>query len=116
MLSELLRQADFKMLGRIGGQTFRCTVRRPVARRKLCERKFSAYTANAGPSTTGSSIASPLGTITAELDRVAPCFEVPASRINILDSPASFYKTLKVGVLLWGEELRALKLIRSFSG
>lgn len=85
------------MLGRIGGQAFRCAVRRPVARRNLCERKFSAYsTSSTSSGTHAPSAASPLGSITAELDRVAPCFEVPASRITILDSPASFYSTLKV--------------------
>ncbi|EAU30511.1 conserved hypothetical protein [Aspergillus terreus NIH2624] len=84
------------MLGRIGGQAFRCAVRRPVARRNLCERKFSAYsTSSTSSGTHAPSAASPLGSITAELDRVAPCFEVPASRITILDSPASFYSTLK---------------------
>ncbi|KAI9041656.1 CDP-diacylglycerol--glycerol-3-phosphate 3-phosphatidyltransferase [Aspergillus affinis] len=87
------------MFGRIGGQAFRCTARRPIARRKLCERKFSAYTASAAPSTTGASTVSPLGSITAELDRIAPCFEVPASRISVLDSPSSFYETLKQKIL-----------------
>jgi CDP-diacylglycerol--glycerol-3-phosphate 3-phosphatidyltransferase len=33
--------------------------------------------------------------ITIELDRIAPRFEVPASQITILDSPANFYSTLK---------------------
>ena len=104
------------MLGRIGGQAFRLSVRRPVSRRKLCERKFSAYTANTAPSTTGLSTASPLATITAELDRVAPCFEVPASKITVLDSPASFYRTLKVSIPLDGKESRARTLISSFPG
>ncbi|KAB8270232.1 hypothetical protein BDV30DRAFT_215483 [Aspergillus minisclerotigenes] len=83
------------MFGRVGGQTFRCVVRRPIGRRRLCERKFSAYTTSTSPSANASSTASPLGSITSELDRIAPCFEVPASRITILDSPASFYSTLK---------------------
>ncbi|KAF9890953.1 CDP-diacylglycerol--glycerol-3-phosphate 3-phosphatidyltransferase [Aspergillus nanangensis] len=82
------------MFGRIGGQAFRCVVRRPVARKKLCERKFSAYTSTTA-SPNAPSAASPLGSITAELDRIAPCFEVPASRITILDSPAAFYSALK---------------------
>ncbi|RHZ62333.1 hypothetical protein CDV55_102879 [Aspergillus turcosus] len=81
------------MFQRIGGNALRCAGRRPIARRRLYDRRFSAYTTNA--STVAPSIASPLGTITVELDRVAPRFEVPASKVTILDSPASFYSTLK---------------------
>ncbi|GIJ85538.1 CDP-diacylglycerol--glycerol-3-phosphate 3-phosphatidyltransferase [Aspergillus pseudoviridinutans] len=81
------------MFQRIGGNALRCAGRRPIARRRLCDRKFSAYTTNA--STVAPSSASPLGAITVELDRVAPRFEVPASKVTILDSPASFYSTLK---------------------
>lgn len=82
------------MFRRIGGHCFRCATRRSVtARGKLTGRKFSAYTSSnaAAPST-----ASPLGGITVELDRIAPRFEVSASQITILDSPSSFYQTLKV--------------------
>ncbi|KAL2814599.1 hypothetical protein BJX63DRAFT_420712 [Aspergillus granulosus] len=82
------------MFGRVGGHTIRCAVRSPVIRRKFWERSFSTHTPHAA-STVAPSSASPLGSITTELDRIAPCFEVPASRISILDSPASFYKTLK---------------------
>ncbi|PKX96849.1 CDP-diacylglycerol--glycerol-3-phosphate 3-phosphatidyltransferase [Aspergillus novofumigatus IBT 16806] len=81
------------MFQRVGGNALRCAGRRPIAPRRLYDRKFSAYTTNA--STAAPSSASPLGTITVELDRVAPRFEVPASKITILDSPASFYTTLK---------------------
>ncbi|PLB33817.1 CDP-diacylglycerol--glycerol-3-phosphate 3-phosphatidyltransferase [Aspergillus candidus] len=83
------------MFGRIGGQSLRCAVRRPWARRRLCncERKFSAH--HPGPSMAASSGVSSLGAIRTELDRISPCFEVPASNIIILDSPASFYETLK---------------------
>lgn len=85
------------MFGRIGGNTLRCAARRPAARRVLLyERKFSANTCHASSSSPASSVASPLGSITTELDRISPCFEVPASRITILDSPANFYNTLKV--------------------
>ncbi|KAF7597362.1 CDP-diacylglycerol--glycerol-3-phosphate 3-phosphatidyltransferase [Aspergillus hancockii] len=83
------------MFGRVGGQTFRCVMRRPIARRRLCERKFSAYTTSTSANANAPSTASPLATITSELDQIAPCFEVPASRIKILDSPATFYSTLK---------------------
>lgn len=88
-----LRQHQLVMFGRIGGQALRCAARRPVARGKLSGRRFSGQTAtNAAPT----SSPSPLGGITVELDRIAPRFEVPASQITILDSPASFYSTLKV--------------------
>ncbi|KAJ5995009.1 hypothetical protein N7481_001986 [Penicillium waksmanii] len=84
------------MFGRIGGQAIRCAVRRPVARRKVCDRRFSAHTtSNAAPA----AIPSPLGSITVELDRIAPRFEIPASQVTILDSPASFYSTLKSKIL-----------------
>ncbi|KAI9374918.1 CDP-diacylglycerol-glycerol-3-phosphate 3-phosphatidyltransferase [Aspergillus egyptiacus] len=81
------------MFGRVGGYSLRCVVRSPVARRKFWERSFSTHLPN--PTSTAASSLSPLGSITTELDRIAPCFEVPASRISILDSPASFYSTLK---------------------
>ncbi|KAL4870517.1 hypothetical protein BDV12DRAFT_55367 [Aspergillus spectabilis] len=82
------------MFGRIGGHTLRCCARSPVVRRKFWERSFSTSIPHS-TSTAAPSIASPLGSITTELDRIAPCFEIPASRITILDSPASFYTTLK---------------------
>jgi CDP-diacylglycerol--glycerol-3-phosphate 3-phosphatidyltransferase len=85
------------MFGRIGGQSLRCAARRPIARRKVCDRRFSAQT---GANTTAASAPSPLGGITVELDRIAPRFEIPASQITILDSPANFYSTLKVYLLL----------------
>ena len=59
-----------------------------------CERKFAAHPP--GPRMAASSGGSSLGAIRTELDRISPCFEVPASKITILDSPASFYETLKV--------------------
>lgn len=86
----------FPMFGRIGGgQALRCAARRPLARRKVCDRKFSAQTGpNAAPAAP-----SPLGSITVELDRIAPRFEISASQVTILDSPANFYSTLKVRCL-----------------
>lgn len=85
------------MFGRIGGPALRCAARRPVARRKLCARGFSGYT---GANAAATSAPTPLGGITVELDRIAPRFEIPASRITILNSPANFYSTLKVRSLL----------------
>lgn len=83
------------MLSRLGGQAVRCAIRRPVAQRRLCTRNFSGSTGANGAPTAGSA-PSALGGITVELDRIAPRFEVPASQITILDSPANFYSTLKV--------------------
>ncbi|KAL4919429.1 hypothetical protein BDW62DRAFT_178918 [Aspergillus aurantiobrunneus] len=82
------------MFGWVGGHTLRCAARSPVIRRKFWERSFSSHIPPS-TSTTAPSSVSPLGSITTELDRIAPCFEIPASRISILDSPASFYTTLK---------------------
>ncbi|OQE39891.1 hypothetical protein PENCOP_c006G04674 [Penicillium coprophilum] len=86
-----LRYSD--MFGRIAGQTLRCAGRRPAARRRLCTRQFSAHTG--AEAATTAPAPSPLAGITAELDRIAPRFEVPASQIHIIDSPANFYTTLK---------------------
>jgi CDP-diacylglycerol--glycerol-3-phosphate 3-phosphatidyltransferase len=80
------------MFGRIGGQALRCATRRPIARRNLPGRKFSHAAANAS----AAPAPSPLGGITVELDRIAPRFEISASQVTILNSPAQFYSTLKV--------------------
>ncbi|KAJ5663411.1 CDP-diacylglycerol--glycerol-3-phosphate 3-phosphatidyltransferase [Penicillium longicatenatum] len=79
------------MFGRIGGQALRCATRRPIARRNLPGRKFSHAAANAS----AAPAPSPLGGITVELDRIAPRFEISASQVTILNSPAQFYSTLK---------------------
>ncbi|KAL4928683.1 CDP-diacylglycerol--glycerol-3-phosphate 3-phosphatidyltransferase [Aspergillus undulatus] len=82
------------MFGRVGGNTLRCAARSPIVRRKFWERSFSTHIPPQ-INTAAQSSASPLGTITTELDRIAPCFEISPSRITILDSPAGFYTTLK---------------------
>lgn len=33
-----------------------------------------------------------------ELDRIAPSFKINGSQIQVLQSPAEFYETLKVGI------------------
>lgn len=84
------------MFRRVGGHALRCCGRRPFAGRKLPGRQFSAHsTSSATPQAT----TSPLGSISVELDRIAPRFEVPASQIRILDSPAAFFDTLKVSYI-----------------
>lgn len=37
-----------------------------------------------------------LGSVTSELDKLSPRFEVEPSQIQILKSPSDFYETLKV--------------------
>lgn len=96
------------MFGRVGGHTLRCAARNPVVRRKFWERSFSTQIPSSASAAAPSS-ASPLGSITTELDRIAPCFEVPASRISILDSPASFYTTLKVRMTPIVDEVSGVK-------
>ncbi|PGH01209.1 hypothetical protein AJ79_07980 [Helicocarpus griseus UAMH5409] len=84
------------MIKRIGVQALRFSYRRtpvPVPRRSI--RKFSSSYPSQAQASTPTSPASPLGGITAELDNIAPRFEVQASQISVLDSPATFYDTLK---------------------
>ncbi|KAL4966807.1 CDP-diacylglycerol--glycerol-3-phosphate 3-phosphatidyltransferase [Aspergillus stella-maris] len=81
------------MFGRVGGNSIRCAARSPVVRRNFFKRSFSSHLPPQ-TNTAAQSAASPLGTITTELDRIAPCFEISPSRITIIDSPASFYTTL----------------------
>lgn len=81
------------MFRRVGEHAVRCSCKRPIVQRQVATRKFSVYS---NPNSSIASTASPLGGLTTELDRIAPRFEVPASKITILDSPSSFYETLKV--------------------
>lgn len=87
---------DSIMFKRVGEHALRCSCKRPVVRRQVATRKFSVYS---NPNASVASTASPLGGLTAELDRIAPRFEVSASKITILDSPSSFYEILKVSTL-----------------
>ena len=60
------------------------------------------YTSGASPTATPGSEASPfavLGSITSELDRISPRFEIQPSQIQILKSPDQFYSVLKVRFL-----------------
>lgn len=60
-------------------------------------RRYS--TANAPPmaSSVPQSQASMLATITTDLDRIAPRFEMQPDQITVIQTPAEFYETLKVG-------------------
>jgi hypothetical protein len=48
-------------------------------------------------SSTPQSQASMLATITTDLDKIAPRFELEPEQITIIQTPAEFYQTLKVG-------------------
>lgn len=47
----------------------------------------------------GQSPAAPLSSITSELDKLAPRFDVSADDIQILQSPSEFFETLKAKIL-----------------
>lgn len=113
----------FVMFRRIGGHAIRCAGRRPAARRKAFpERGLSGHShyttassggagANGSSSVPASTAGSPFGSVTVELDRIAPRFEISASQITILDSPASFYGTLKVRQFRSAKDGKAFGLI-----
>lgn len=60
-------------------------------------RRYS--TANAPPMASSAlqSQASMLATITTDLDKIAPRFEMQPDQITVIQTPAEFYETLKVG-------------------
>jgi CDP-diacylglycerol---glycerol-3-phosphate 3-phosphatidyltransferase len=90
------------MFSRAGGLILQCSSRRQVfIRKEFSAHKFSTYNSAKAAAT---SISSPLGGLTIELDRIAPRFEVSASQITVIDSPAAFYETLKVRVTLYLKE------------
>ncbi|TGZ83172.1 hypothetical protein EX30DRAFT_339383 [Ascodesmis nigricans] len=65
-----------------------------------CSKRFIATSTAAPPSTTAAaSKASALGLLTAELDKIAPRFEVDANSIRIIRTPSDFYSTLKDRIL-----------------
>lgn len=77
----------------------RSTASVPFARSRPCfscaKRQFATSPPGA-PNPATSPTASMLGTLTGELDKLAPRFEVHASQIRILQAPGEFYETLKV--------------------
>lgn len=48
------------------------------------------------PAPAAASKAAVLGSLTNELDKIAPRFEIDAERISIIKGPADFYSALKV--------------------
>jgi hypothetical protein len=59
-------------------------------------RRYSTASSPAGTPVGSQSQASMLATITTDLDKIAPRFEVQPEQIQILQTPAEFYETLKV--------------------
>ncbi|EEP79512.1 conserved hypothetical protein [Uncinocarpus reesii 1704] len=83
------------MFSRIGGRCLPCCRRRGI-QVSIRVRKFTSNpSAAATAASHAASSSSPLGALTVELDRIAPRFEIQAAHIKILDSPDSFYQTLK---------------------
>ncbi|KAI9817301.1 MAG: CDP-diacylglycerol--glycerol-3-phosphate 3-phosphatidyltransferase [Thelocarpon impressellum] len=75
----------------------------PVCRtgiRSMPRRSFSSSssTAAAAPVPVSQAPASVLGSLTGELDRLAPRFDVEADQIRVLEGPAEFYETLKAKI------------------
>lgn len=67
---------------------------RQILRTQSVPRQFSSTSTSAQGATAGPS--HPWAAVTSQLDHVAPRFEVDAAQIEIIDSPAAFYSTLKV--------------------
>jgi len=70
---------------------------RVSSRHSQATRRYSTANAPSMSSSAPQSQASMLATITTDLDKIAPRFEVQPEQIEILRTPAEFYETLKVG-------------------
>jgi hypothetical protein len=88
IIRSLLRAQAPKLAGRrtlrIPSRTFKTT------------RRYSTSNPSMASSTPQSQ-ASMLATITTDLDKIAPRFEIQPEQIQIIQTPAEFYETLKVG-------------------
>lgn len=80
------------------------------------KRRYS--NSSVAPPADAPSPAAALGGLTSELDRLSPRFDIPASQIQIIQSPSEFYETLKasLGFQVHFSSLSGLseKNIRSF--
>ncbi|KAK5712296.1 CDP-diacylglycerol--glycerol-3-phosphate 3-phosphatidyltransferase [Elasticomyces elasticus] len=66
---------------------------------KLSQRRLSTtYNAPTAATHAVPSTVSPLASITSELDKLTPRFDVPADSIEIIKSPNEFYETLKLKI------------------
>lgn len=81
---------------------FRCSRNsvRPLSRGRAQQgrplRKYTTSSASASTPSPPQSSFSMLGSVTSELDKLSPRFELEPSQILILKSPSEFYETLKV--------------------
>lgn len=71
-------------------------LRRPVSLGKPARRYSTSSSAAPGSPPATPSGAAMLASLTSELDRLSPRFEVQPQQIEILKTPAEFYETLKV--------------------
>jgi len=69
------------------------TARRHVTKYGRAQRRYSST--SSGTAAPIQSSAAPIASITNELDKLSPRFDVPAESIEILRTPAEFYATLK---------------------
>ena len=70
--------------------------RRQVTKYGRVQRRYSSTSiGSALPAAPVQSSAAPIASITNELDRLSPRFDIPAESIEILRTPAEFYSTLK---------------------
>jgi hypothetical protein len=87
------------MIARSGGfQLLRRCAGLPMPS-KIRIRRFTSPSAT--PPSQATAPVHPLANVTTQIDRVSPRFEVDPSAINILNSPAAFYETLKVLQMLY---------------
>jgi hypothetical protein len=77
---------------KIAGKRAFCIPQRPLK----TTRRYSTSTAGMAPQVPQSQAAM-LATITSDLDRIAPRFEMQPEQIEIIQTPTEFYQTLKVG-------------------
>lgn len=70
------------------------TARRHVTKYGRVQRRYSS-TSSGNAAAPIQSSAAPIASITNELDKISPRFDVPAESIEILRTPAEFYATLK---------------------
>lgn len=86
-----------RSLRRFGGQALRT----PSQRSPAWKPRVRQFSSPSSTMTASPSPASALGGLTAELDKIAPRFEIHGSQIQVLKSPGAFYTTLKVREMYW---------------
>jgi hypothetical protein len=87
------------MIIRSCSRSYRTTIR-PFSVRRVHQgrqlRKYTTSSASASTPASPPSSFSALGSVTSELDKLSPRFEIQPFQIQILKSPTEFYDTLKV--------------------